>query len=263
MRVGVIGLGAIGSLLVDELGRASSAEVCAALVRPGSSVTTHAPIAVVDSLDALLAAGPTVVVEAAGQPSVRQYGVAVLEAGVDLMVISTGALADDDEREGLLAAARCGGSRILLPAGAIAGIDGLIALRESGLTSVRYTSTKPPAAWRGTPAEDLVDLGALAEPTTFFEGPAREAARSYPKNANLAATVALAGLGLDETRVALVADPGASGNTGRIEAEGAAGAISVESRGPAAADNPKTSAVTAYSMIASLNSLQATLVLPA
>ena len=263
LGVGIIGLGAIGRLVVDELVRTGAAEVRAALVRSDFSAPGPAAIRLVNSVDALLATHPSVVLETAGQEAVRQYGVAVLGAGTDLMVISTGALADDETHQRLFEAARGAGSRMLLPVGAIAGTDGLIALRASGLQRVRYTSTKPPAAWRGTPAEELVDLASLGGPTVFFEGSARDAARSYPKNANLAATVALAGLGLDDTEVALVADPAASGNSGRIDAAGVAGTLSVEAHGPAAATNPKTSAVTAFSMIASLQSLEATLVLPA
>jgi aspartate dehydrogenase len=263
LSVGIIGLGAIGRLLVQELGRTGTAHVRAALVREGFEGASPGGVPMVHSIEQLLALRPSIILEAAGQGAVREHGAAVLGRGTDLMVISSGALADDVVHEQLIAAARQGGSRMLLPVGAIAGIDGLVALRASGLTHVRYTSVKPPAAWSGTPAEELVDLAEMSEPAVFFEGSAREAARSFPKNANLAATVALAGLGLDATRVSLVADPTVDGNHGRIEAEGAAGTLNVEARGPAADGNPKTSAVTAFSMIASLQSLKANLVLPA
>ena len=116
---------------------------------------------------------------------------------------------------------------------------------------MRYTSTKPPEAWRGTPAEQAHDLAALAGPTVLFSGAAAEAARLYPKNANLAATVAIAGgLGMQRTHVTLVADPACAGkgNTGRIEASGAHGTLSVECCNAAAPDNPKTSATTGLSL---------------
>jgi aspartate dehydrogenase len=263
LSVGIVGLGAIGQLLVEELGRTGTASVCAALVRESFEGPSPRGVPIVHSLEELLTLQPSIILEAAGQGAVREHGAAILEHGTDLMVISSGALADDDVHEQLVTAARSGGSRMLLPVGAIAGIDGLVALRASGLTRVRYTSGKPPAAWTGTLAEELVDLAGMSEPVVFFDGSAREAARSFPKNANLAATVALAGLGLDDTQVSLIADPTADGNYGRIEAEGAAGTLSVQAQGPAADANPKTSTVTAFSMIASLQSLQATLVLPA
>ena len=126
-------------------------------------------------------------------------------AAADLMVISTGALADDAVRARLRAAADASGHRMLLPSGAIAGLDGLGALRIGGLTRVTYTSTKPPAAWRGTPAAEEHDLDNLQERRVIFSGAAADAARLYPKNANLAATVALAGLGLHQTQIKLVA----------------------------------------------------------
>jgi aspartate dehydrogenase len=126
---------------------------------------------------------------------------------------------------------------------------------------VSYTSAKPPDAWRGTPAERRFDLGRLDGPTVIFKGTAREAARLYPKNANLAATVALAGRGLDETVIVLVADPGLKENVGRIEAEGTFGRLSLECRGPQAPDNPKTSAVTAFSIVHAIENQARTLVI--
>lgn len=177
------------------------------------------------------------------------------------MVISTGALADADVRSRLTETARCSGAPILLPAGAIAGIDGLAALRLGGLGSVRYTSTKPPEAWRGTPAEETVDLDRLTEPAIIFVGSADAAARLYPKNANLAATVALAGLGFAQTEVRLVADPNVSENVGCIEAAGPFGRLRLELSSRATSENPKTSAITAFSILHAIENLGNTLVI--
>lgn len=180
----------------------------------------------------------------------EQFGEQVLRAGIDLMVISTGALADDAVRSRLTAAAEMTGRHLFLPSGAIAGIDGLTAHRIGGLKSVRYTSTKPPLAWKGTPADGAFDLDAIKQATVIFTGTAAEAARQYPKNANLAATVALAGLGMEKTEIQLVADPAvAPNNVGRIDAEGAYGSLTVECRGIPAPENPKTSATTALSLV--------------
>lgn len=203
---------------------------------------------VVGSVEALIALEPTLIVECAGQGAVVEYGPAVLASGINLMIISTGALADDDLRGRMMAEAEAGSARMLLPAGAIAGLDGLGALRIGGLDTVTYTSIKPPGAWRGTPAEEAVDLGSITEQTTIFSGPAADAARLYPKNANLAATVALAGLGLQKTQVTLIADPACTSNTGRIEASGRYGTLRVECSNLPAPDNPKTSANTGLSL---------------
>lgn len=250
----VIGHGAIGSMVVDALrDPARGGRVRGVLVRPERGAETLAALAaeteVFTTIEAALAVKPHLVLECAGQDAVREYGEKVLSAGVDLVVIAVGALADDDFRERLIIAAESGGARIILPAGAIAGIDGLTALALGGLDHVRYVSSKPPAAWKGTPADAALDLDSLSQATTIFEGSARDAARLYPKNANIAAIVALAGIGLDRTEVTLVADPGLGGNVGNIEAEGRYGRLSITSAGHAAPGNPKTSASTALSIV--------------
>ena len=249
--VALIGYGAIGRIVAAET------PVGAVLVRPGRAESARAAlpgVAVVSSVAELGEIGLETVVECAGQGAVAEHGEAVLARGMDLMVISTGAFADRALFDRLCETAGRAGSRMLVPAGATAGLDGLLALREGGLDSVLYTSSKPPRAWLGTPAQVTHDLGSLTGPTVIYSGPAAEAARLFPKNANLAVTVALAGLGLDETRVELVADPGLTGNVGRIEAVGRFGELTVTMAGRAMPENPKTSMVTAYSVIAALRS---------
>src|SRR5690606_12841363 len=103
------------------------------------------------------------------------------------------------------------------------------------------------------------DLEKLLAMTVIFDGSAREAALAFPRNANLAATVALAGVGLDRTRVRLVADPSATGNAHRIGALGAGGRMSIEIQGPALAGNPKSSRLAALSIVNALRNRWATL----
>ena len=239
LDVGIVGFGAIGQVVARELAAGTACRVASILVRPTARPEFPEGTVPATSVDELLASELSLVAECAGQGAVRQYGEQILAAGVDLMIISTGALADEATYERLQAAARAGGSRMLLPAGATAGMDGLSALRQ------------------------LIELDALTEPTVFYEGPAREAAQSFPKNANLAATIALAGIGLDKTEIALVANPAASGNRGRIEAEGLLGGLTVETWGEPSETNPKTSAVTAFSIVAAVESRQAAVALPA
>jgi aspartate dehydrogenase len=255
-KIVLIGFGAIARIMRQKLAEhdpAGKVSIAGVLVRePRVAETSDAlgpDIPVVTTIAALLDFAPDIVVECAGQGAIIEYGETVLAAGYDLMIISTGALADDGLRQKLVKTAERSNGHLVLPAGAIAGIDGLNALRIGGLTSVRYTSTKPPGAWVGTPAEDQYDLPTITERTVLYTGPANEAARLYPKNANLAATVALAGLGMERTEIQLVADPGvAPHNVGRIDAVGEFGTLAVESRGLPAPDNPKTSASTALSL---------------
>ena len=255
-KIALIGYGAIAGIVMDKLREHDpdgDIQLLGVLVREGRVEETRTKLGdgveVVSSIDDLIRLMPNVVVECAGQGAIGEYGEAVLRAGIDLMVISTGALADDETRERLTRAGDVSGAHMLLPSGAIAGIDGLNSLRIGGLDSVRYTSTKPPLAWKGTPAGENFDLEAITERTVLFTGPASVAARDYPKNANLAATVALAGLGMDETEIQLVADPAvAPNNVGRIDAAGSFGTLTVECRGLPAPDNPKTSATTALSL---------------
>ena len=254
-RILLIGYGAIAHMVCDRLkDHADRVKIAGVLVREGRAAETRAAFGadtqVITDMGDIARIAPNLVVECAGQGAVEQYAEDVLRAGIDLMVISTGALADDGTRARLVAAAEATGARLVLPAGAIAGIDGLMAHRIGGLKSVRYTSTKPPYAWKGTPAEDAFDLDGITDRTVIFTGPADEAARQYPKNANLAATVALAGLGMKKTEIRLVADPAvAPNNVGRIDAEGGYGTLTVECRGMPAPENPKTSATTALSVV--------------
>ncbi len=256
--LGLIGFGGIGRDLAARLTTAppDGYRLAALLVRPYQLDEARAVVApgvlVTDDIAAFLAVRPQIVVEAAGQGAMRAHALNVLKTGADLVVISTGALADDGFCTDCAAAARESGARILIPVGAIAGLDGLLAMRQEGLRSVTYTSTKPPAAWKGTPVEQVCDLDTLTESRVVFSGSAAEAALNFPKNANLAATVALAGLGLLQTQVRLVADPSAAGNTGRIDAESDSSQLTVIVAGRSSASNPKTSAITGMSVLSAL-----------
>lgn len=144
------------------------------------------------------------------------------------------------------------GARLHLASGAIGALDCLRAAKVGGLDSVTYTGRKPPAGWKGSPAEDQIDLDHLDEAAVHFQGSARKAARDYSKNANVAAAVALAGLGFDETEVRLVADPAISTNIHEVTATGGFGAFTFRIEGRALPDNPRTSALAAMSVIAAI-----------
>lgn len=204
---------------------------------------------------------PDLVIECAGQDGVREHGESVLRRGLDLALISVGALADEKLCQKLEAAAREGGGRMILLSGAIAGIDGLAAAREGGLDSVTYEACKAPRSWKGSYAEQLIDLDSVHSPTVFFEGSAAEAARLFPANANVAATVGLAGIGLNETRVKLTVDPNTTTNTHRIHALGRFGELALHMNGRPLEDNPKTSTLAALSVVRACRQATDTLVI--
>lgn len=247
LKIGLIGNGGIARSLLETLADANGmAHVVTAILARSGEASEKCPL--VDDIDALLASAPDIVVECAGHGAVATYGEPILSAGIPLMIASIGALADPGLYRRLAEAASRGGSRLILASGAMAGIEALAAARFGGLDRVRYTGRKPPLAWKGTPAEDKIDLGSLLCPSAFYSGNAREAAFLYPKNSNVAATVALAGLGFDRTEVQLVADPTVATNIHELRFEGGDGSFEVTINGRPSKSNPKTSALTAHSI---------------
>lgn len=192
---------------------------------------------------------PDYVVEVAGQAAVREHAIAVLQRGWSIGLISVGTLADTAFFELLQKTAKENDAHLHLLAGAIAGIDGIAAAKEGGLDQVTYQGCKSPDSWRGSYAEQLIDLDQVTESTVFFTGSAREAALKFPANANVAATIALAGLGMDQTQVELIVDPAIKKNKHSIVAAGRFGEMSIEMAGVPLLSNPKTSTLAALSVI--------------
>ncbi len=265
-RLAIIGFGAISEELVRCLeARGEIAALAGVLDLPQRMTEIRhqaaGRFAAVEELDALLGLGADVVVECAGHSGVKRFGPQVLAHGVDLMIASVGALADRDFAREIAGAAR-DNAQIWIPSGAVAGIDGLLAARTAGLKHVTYTSVKPPVAWNGTPAERVLTGATREQRTIVFEGSARNAAIQYPQNANVGATVAFASLGLDRTQVKLVSDPVVSGPLGIIEADGDFGTFRLEILAYASPINPKTSVITAHSIVMALREGMCFSVLP-
>ena len=247
MRLALIGYGAIGQLIVARLREQDDLDLLdGILVRSPPRIDPGVPVWY-DARE-MIAVEPDIVIEAAGHEALRSIGPAVVASGADLIVAAVGALADEDFAEELREAAR-DGARVIVPSGAVAGLDGLVAARTAGLERVTYSSYKPPHAWRGTRAEQTIDLDHAEDEVVFFTGSAREAALHYPQNANVGAAVSIAGLGLDETRVRLISSRNVDDPLGVIEAEGAFGRFRFECLARASAINPKTSAITADSLL--------------
>jgi len=249
--VGLIGCGAIGSVVARELAKGAIDGV--ALTSVLDPAVRH-PLGV-DDRDALLSRSD-VVVEAAGHGALRDHGAAVRESGADLLVVSIGALAD----QGLEAELRqAQGGRLYLCTGAIGGFDILRAAMLLGpLETVSITSTKPAAALSRPWMEEEVReaLASGSDPITVFDGAARQACARFPESANVTATLSLATVGFDRVRVQMVGDPAATRVRHAVRASGAAGNYELSFENAASPDNPRTSAVTAYSVLRALGDVR-------
>jgi aspartate dehydrogenase len=186
---------------------------------------------------------------------------AALAAGADYCPASTSAFADEGALDGLLALARTQGRQVLIPPGALGGIDALAAASRLPLATVTHEISKPALAWQSTPAETLCDLASLQAPFCFFEGSAAQAARDFPQNANVAAITALAGIGLARTKIRLIADPTLTLNRHHIIAEGDFGRMEITLDNRPLAGNPKSSELTALSLVRIIENRAATLVI--
>lgn len=249
VRIMMVGYGAMGREVHRLLPEGLSLDWV--ILPAQSNLTEHRQLRDIETFTEIdqCAERPDLVLECAGQAGVREHGEAILRRGLNLAVISVGALADQALRNRLEAAAQAGGGRLILLSGAIAGIDGLAAAREGGLDEVTYESCKAPKSWKGSHAEKLIDLDTVNEKTVFYEGKAEEAARLFPANANVAATVGLAGIGLEATTVKLSVDPHTTTNTHRIYARGRFGEFHIELNGRPLEHNPKTSTLAALSVV--------------
>ena len=264
MRVAVIGVGSIGRYLIEGIhaGLAGRARVVGIADIPGTEPRLHelaAKVGCPSTTDALqlVAEKPDLVVEAASQAAVRQYAVALLEAGVDILLMSVGALADPSLMERIARAAEEHGRRVHLPSGAIGGLDVLRAARVDRLDEVTLVTSKPPRALAGAPFFDThpIDLAAIKARTVIYEGPAAEAVRLFPANVNVAAALSLAGIGAERTRMQVVADPALDRNVHEVVARGSFGELTLRLANVPSPTNPKTSFLACLSGLATLRRL--------
>jgi aspartate dehydrogenase len=257
MRIGVIGAGAIGRYLIQAVrsGQAGDHEVVvAADILPQVAIEG---VAYTTDVTTLPGYGLDLVIEAASQAAARTHALPLLEAGLDLMLMSVGALADEAFYDRLRETARRAGRRVYIPSGALGGLDAIKAAAVAGLDEVELITTKPPVALQGAAYFETrpVDWAAITGPTTVYEGPAVEAVQHFPQNVNVAAVLSLAGLGPRQTRVRVVADPTATVNQHRVRARGPFGSLEVTLNNLPSPDNPKTSWLAALAAVAMLRRL--------
>ena len=256
MRLGLIGYGAIGKH-IEAAGLENIDLVSVLVKRPrNDGRLTHDP-------ERFFAHEFDAVAECAGHDAVRAHGQRVLDQGADFLVTSVGAFTDDALFDRLLAAAKANGRRLILPSAGIGALDILSGTAVGGLDSVTVTVRKDPSAWKGTIAETLFDLDALTEPKVVFDGPVREGARLYPQNVNISAAAAIAGIGLDRTRVVIVADPTITTHIVELTATGAFGRFTFREDVAVSEENRKTGKLVAMAMVKTVRQLASTLVVAA
>ncbi len=250
--IAIIGCGAIGEAVATYLSDQPDVKITAAIVERGMDTRARSLFGEdvhiayrFDDIEVEVDLG----VDCAGHAALRQHGEAVLSGGTNLVTVSSGALADADLYDKLATAAEQGGTQLRVVSGAIGALDVLASASVGDITRVTYRGRKPPKGWQGSPAEAKLDLDSLTEAAVHFTGSARNAALEYPKNANVAASVALAGIGFDNTDVELIADPGVTRNVHEIVAEGDFGRFEFRIEGKSLPDNPRSSAITAMSVV--------------
>jgi aspartate dehydrogenase len=254
LRVAVVGLGAIGIRVVEALDRGIDGLMLAAVSvqnpekhrgRLTSLMRTPAilPIeALVDVADIVIECAPAKLLRSIVAPFVTSRKTAI--------VLSAGALL---ENEDLIDLARQNGGQIVVPTGALIGLDAVTAAAVGTIHSVRMVTRKPVTGLAGAPyiVENNIDIERITEPLKIFDGTAREAAKGFPANLNVAVALSLAGIGPDRTRLEIWADPALTRNVHRVDvvSDSASFSMSIEN---IPSENPKTGLITALSVIAYL-----------
>lgn len=261
LTVAIGGLGAIGLALARALDRGvPGLRLIAVAARDQDKARANLadfadPPALVDLAGLAVA---DIVVEAAPAAVFEQIAIPAIDAGRIFIPSSVGALLP---RMHLIERARATGARIIVPTGALLGLDAVRAAAEGEVASVTIESRKHPRGWAGAPylVKHGIDLSGYDTPTVIFEGNAFDAAAGFPANVNVAAALALAGIGPERTTVRLWADPGVDRNIHTIKVEAAAARLTMTVENVPSEGNPRTGKLTPLSVLACLRGLTSTL----
>lgn len=252
VNVGIVGMGVIGRAVARAIERGVPGVALAGVtVRDPARAAGYRALPLPELIER-----SDLVVEAATQAALREFGPLVLAGGTDLMVLSVGGLVGVLDEWAALAEKH--GCRLFVPSGAIAGLDGVKGAREGAISSVTMETRKPPRGLAGAPwiEERKIDLDAIRAETLIFEGPAAAAVRAFPANVNVVAALSLAGIGPERTRIKVYAVPGLQRNQHRIAVEGEFGRLAIEIEN-VPSENPRTGKLSYLSAIAMLRELGA------
>jgi len=253
MRIGLIGCGAIGKVIVDAVRREKFGSITVLYDRIMERAERIAGDAIVaNSFDEFIDVDVDVVVEAASQKAVEEYAEVVLEKA-DFMVMSTGAFAKNNLLEKVEKVARENNRRVYLPSGAVCGLDALKSVSEVA-DEVTLTTIKNPVSLANSAYFEIYGIKPedIKERKILFQGSAREAIKLFPQNVNVAAAVSLAGIGFDRTLVKVIADPDLKMNVHELKVKGDFGEFIAITRNTPFPKNPKTSYIAALSAVRTL-----------
>ncbi len=251
-KIAIIGCGAICRGLVESISRGHirNVEVVALLDKDPTKCSKlveefHISAKICRSINELLEENPEIVVEVASPFAVKEYALPILEKGKILIILSSGALLDKDFREKLLSTCARTGGKIIIPSGAIGGLDILKTLALAGIEKITMRTRKPVKA---LPVHENID-----RPKTIFKGPASEAVKKLPLNVNIVATITLA-TGI-EPEIEVIADPNIGENIHEIDIESRISKAKIVLRNVPSPWNPRTSYIAVYSTILALKKL--------
>ncbi len=258
LRIAIAGLGAIGAVVARRLD-AGIEGLSLTAVAGRDLAKTSAAVAAFRSRPEVMPASllgevADVVVDCAPGPQLGEIAEPALDRGRIVVTANAAALL---ERMDLVERARKTGGRIIVPTGALLGLDAVRAAAEGQIQSVTMITRKPPKGLVGAPylVQHNIDVMGFTESTRVFAGTAREAARGFPANVNVAAALSLAGIGADATRIEIWAEPSSGRNQHTIEVEAEAARFTMTISGVPSAENPRTGRLTPLSVIACLKSL--------
>jgi aspartate dehydrogenase len=258
LRVGLAGLGAVGVPVAEHLDRGIDGLVLSAVaVRDKGKAERHfsgfAQKPQIVSIESL-SDHADIVVEGLPASLFRAVAVPILEKGGIFMPASVGALLSNWD---LVDLARERGGRIIVPTGALLGLDAVRAAAQGTINTITMTTCKPPAGLVGAPylVENNISMDDVREPTLVFEGTAREAAVGFPANLNVAVALSLAGIGPDETRLQIWADPTVTRNTHIIDVDADSARFHMKIENIPSETNPRTGRITGLSVVAALRGL--------
>ena len=255
--IGIVGCGAIGKTLarhIDKELRAYVSDIVLYDVDGDVSEALFGEIknsAIALSIEKVIEASD-LIIEAAVGKCVPELLKKVVESGKDIMIMSIGGLLGSED---LLAAAEKKKVKVLLPSGAIAGLDAIKASKVAGIKNVTLTTRKPPKSLKGAPylSKKKIDVENITGETVVFEGNVKEAVKGFPKNVNVSALLSLADIGAEKTKVKIVVSPEYTKNMHEIEMESNAGKVFTRSENVSFPENPKTSYLAALAAITALN----------